>query len=197
MKKYWAANALLGFTLLFSFQNCQKRPYQDAISDSLARNISQHDIMDNRIVLSQENIDQVQFYFEEKKQTTNQDSNYTLLINKVYEINLQSGEITISDNTDDENSLKYCLTDDLKNELENVLKSSSICKSTGQVIGKVCAQVLAKPYAAIITRAVRYELGYATDSCGSNKIDLCDDQDSLLKGIAAAIKHNLESLVCR
>ena len=92
----------------------------------------------------------------------------------------------------------YCLSDELKSELESILKVATICKNENEKpIDQVCAQDLKKPYAKILTEKNQYELGSATDSCGTGAVDLCGDEPLLLKGFVSHLKSKLETLSCK
>lgn len=195
MKKYWVASTLLGLMLLFSFQNCQRPPYKDELNNSLNQTVSTQDVLGNKLSLANESIDQLNLYSEAVKQVTDQGRTYGLIVQKVLAVNTHTGEILVKDNTSDQIQGRYCLTPDLKNELKNILASSSVCKDDTVKTG-MCSQVLSKPYASIITAREQFDLGTATDSCGSNKIDLCDGQTELLKGFAAAVTRQLLQMPC-
>lgn len=193
MKIYWLS-AVAGLVILASFQNCQKAPYQDEINN-LSKNASGTSAS-NKVNLSEQRVVQVQFLSKGPKTVTNNGSTYSLIVNTTQQIDLATGKISVSsDNSTDVST--YCLTSDLKNELLNIVKASSVCNSTAQVSSsQVCTQVLKLPYARIVTSNEQFELGSATDGCGSNTVDLCDDQPSLLKGFAANLTSKLSSLIC-
>lgn len=192
MKIYWLSG-VAGLVILASFQNCQKAPYQDEIS-SLSKNASGTS-SSNKVNLSEQRVDQVQFISKGPQTVTNNGKTYSLVVNTTQQVDLATGKISVSSDASADVQA-YCLTDSLKNELLNIVKASSVCKSTAQSSAQACSQVLKLPYARIITSNEQFELGSATDGCGSNAVDLCDDQPSLLKGFAANLNSQLTSLVC-
>lgn len=193
MKIYWLS-AVAGFVVLISFQNCQKAPYQDEIN-----NLSKNAVgtsSSSKVNLSEQRIDQIQFLSKGPKTVTTNGSTYSLIVNTSQQIDLATGKISVTSDNSADVSL-YCLTADLKNELLNIVKASAVCKSTAQVASsQVCTQVLKLPYARIVTSNESFDLGSSSDGCGSNAVDLCEDQPSLLKGFAANLNAKLSTLVC-
>ncbi len=91
---------------------------------------------------------------------------------------------------------KYCLSESLKENVTSLLSSSSVCKGGYKVTeGLVCAQALIEGYASIITNRDSFHLGSATDSCGSNSVDLCEGSDQL-KNWFNSVKVGLAGMGC-
>lgn len=190
-------NAIIGVAvgvliLLFSFQNCQKPPYPDVISSQNLKTIGST----GKIDLNQEVVDSVSFLVQATKTVTQAGSFYQINYNKILNIDLKTGIISESSDMSSE-TVNYCLTESLKDELVAIIKSSQICRTQPTLQeGAVCAQVVKMPYAQLFTSREQFDLGSASDSCGSNGVDLCGDQVNLLKGYIEAVKNQYQQLVC-
>ena len=190
MKKEVASIFASVLILLISFQNCQKPPYADEINGA---NI---DAYSNSVDLGREVIQKVGFAFAATQTLIKAGNSYQVNYNKVLTIDVNSGAIIESSDIAPTKS-DYCLSAALKNELVSILKSSQVC--TRQPVlpaGTMCTQVLKLPYAQVVTAKAQYELGSATDGCGSNSVDLCDDQANILKGYIEALKKQYQQLSC-
>jgi hypothetical protein len=190
VKIYWIS-AVVGLVVLVSFQNCQKAPYQDEIN-SISKNVSPASA--SKVNLSEQRVDQVHFLSSGPQTVTNNGKTYSLIVNTTQQIELSSGKILVSSEASADVQI-YCLTDALKNELLNIVKTSSVCRSSGSS-AELCTQALKSPYARVITSGDQFDLGSSSDGCGSNSVDLCEDQPALLKGFAANLKAKLSTLVC-
>lgn len=192
MKIYWLS-LFAGLVALLSFQNCQKAPYQDEINLSTNANVVSSG---NKINLSEQRVSEIDFISTDAQTVFKNGHTFSILANQTTQVELVTGKISYSSDTTNEVKF-YCLTEDLKNELLNIVKSSSVCKGSFiPATGQVCNQALRLPYANIVTTNEKFELGSATDGCGSNAVDLCEQQASLLKGFAANLKAKLTTLTC-
>lgn len=192
MKIYWLS-LFAGLVTLLSFQNCQKSPYQDEINTLTKNAVSV--TSPNKINLSEQRVSQVDFLTQDAETIVKAGNTFSILVNKTEQVDLATGQIkVISDTSSDVQT--YCLTESLKNELLNIVKSSSVCKGTSTQSGEVCVQSFKMPYARIITSGDQFDLGSAPSGCSSSAVDLCDDGASLLKGFAANLKSKLTTLVC-
>jgi hypothetical protein len=182
---------LVIFTLLLSFQNCQKPPHPDEINQvSLNLNTAQ------KVDLNQEVIVSVSLVFQDSKVVTKAGHNYQVLYNKTLDVDLKTGAI-VERSDIDSSTANYCLTQALKNELVSILKASQVCKSgEAQNNQQVCGQAIQPPYAQLITSREQFDLGSASDTCGNNSIDLCEDQPNLLKGFIQSLKSSYKQLTC-
>lgn len=190
MKKEVASVAISVLVLLISFQNCQKPPYPDELNSS---NIS---TFSNRADLGLESIRVVGFIVPATQTVIKAGNTYQINYNKVLTIDVNTGVITESSDIA-ATTAEFCLTAALKNELISILKSSQVCtRQPSLPAGTMCSQVLKLAYAQVVTSNAQYELGSASDGCGSNSIDLCDDQPNVLKGYIEAIKNQYQQLSC-
>ncbi len=185
-----------GFLMLFSFQNCQKNLSIDGLS-SAPRGISLSSANPNKIALADERISAIDFLVSESQIVSKNNRTMSLILNKTFEIELATGKILVETDFDSGQKV-YCLTEDLKAELDGILKSVSVCRSENdKPIDQVCTQVLKKPYAKILTDKNLFELGSATDGCGTGAVDLCADEPLLLKGFISHLKNKLDTLICK
>lgn len=182
------ATVAFGFV---AFQNCQQSPHPNEIN-------SDHDVdaKAGSIDLRGEKISQVSFSFQEDETVTRNSGSYVVHVNKNMVVALPSGHVSVTSDLDNTGKA-YCLTETLTNELIGILKSAKICKNEEKPAeGKVCAQVYKMPYASVITEKATYELGSATDGCGSNSADLCGEHAAILKGFYESVKANYKSFTC-
>lgn len=190
MKTEVASVLVSVFVLLISFQNCQKPPYPDELNSS---NISAYS---NRKDLGIDAIQTVTFMVPATQSVTKSGNTYQINYNKLLSINVSTGVITESSDVS-ATTAQFCLNIALKNELNSILKSSQVCtKQPVLPAGTMCTQVLKLPYAQLITANSQYDLGSATDGCGSNSVDLCDEQSVILKGYIEAVKNQYQQMGC-
>lgn len=192
MKTAVASSIAATFILLISFQNCQKPPHPDEINGQPIRAVASS----SKIDLNQEAVLSVNFVVQDTKVITKAGNSYQINYNKILQIDLKTGIISESSDLSSE-ILTYCLTEALRNELVSILKSSQVCKLQQNLpAGTVCSQVMKMAYAQVFTTREHYDLGAASDGCGSNSMDLCDNQSSLLKGYIEAVKKQYQQLAC-
>lgn len=192
MKSAAASSIIAVFILLFSFQNCQNPPHPDEVSGQALNAVG----ISNSIELNQEALQSISFIINDFKIITKAGNTYQLNYNKTLQIDLKTGTILETSDIDNE-TVKYCLNESLKNELVSILKSSQVCKSQPNLPeGTVCSQVMKLPYAQLFTDKVQYDLGSATDGCGSSSIDLCGDQSNLLKAYIENLKKQYQQMIC-
>lgn len=192
MKKLITSITASAFILLISFQNCQKPPYPDEIN---GLNVNAVPSL-GKIDLSKEEIISINFVIQDTQAVTKAGNTYQINYNKILEIDLKTGIIRESSDLDSTSST-FCLSESLKNELVSILKSSQVCRKQPTLpSGTVCTQVMKMPYAQLMTLGAQFDLGSATDGCGSNSLDLCDDQPDILKGYIEAIKKQYLQLAC-
>lgn len=186
---------LTGFIVLFSFQNCQKNLFHDEAHLQISNGAVS--LNPNKILLSDQNIKEIYFFSRENENLVKNGNSFTVVTNKTYEIDLESDQIFVGSDFS-KTQKTYCLSGELKTELIQILKSSSICKSQKeQNSDRVCSQVMKAAYSRIVTSSDNYELGAASDSCGSNSVDLCGDEPLLLKGYLAHLQAKLQDLNCK
>lgn len=178
--------------LLISFQNCQKPPYADEISGRAIKDVGSSEKID----LNQEAVNSINFLIQDSKVVTKAGNSYQIIYKKILQIDLKTGVILESSDLSAE-TVNYCLTDSLKNELVSILKSSQVCKSQPNLpAGTACTQVMKLPYAQVFTSKDQFDLGSASDGCGHNGIDLCNDLPIVLKGYIENIKNQYQQLAC-
>lgn len=182
------ATVVFGFV---AFQNCQKSPHPNEINSGY-----DVDAKAGSIDLRGEKISQVNFSFQEDETVSRSSGDYVVHVNKNLAVSLPSGNVEVTSDLDGA-SKTYCLTETLTNELIGILKSAQICKNEQKPAeGKVCAQMYKMPYASLITEKETYELGSASDGCGSNSADLCGEHAAILKGFYESVKANYKSFTC-
>lgn len=196
--KIYLLSAIAGLLVLLSFQNCQKAPYQDELNNNLSTNAtgSSNQNSAEKIDLSQQRLTQIEFLSNEAVTVTQNQKTFSVLANKSVQVDLATGHIKVSSDASSDVA-NYCLTDDLKNELLNILKTAAVCKGGAVSTAEVCTQVLKEPYSRLATQSDQFDLGSASDGCGRNAVDLCDDGATLLKGFAANLKSKLATLICQ
>jgi len=192
MKTVLISSIVAVFILLFSFQNCQNPPHPDEINN-LSLNSAENS---NSIDLKQQALTSINFIVSDSKVVTKAGNSYQINYNKIFEIDLTTGLIFETSDLNAETE-KYCLSESLKNELVSILKSSQVCKEQPSLpAGTICTQALKLPYAQLFTQSGQHDLGSATDGCGNNSVDLCNDQPSLLKAYIENFKNHYLQLTC-
>lgn len=141
----------------------------------------------------QSSVQKISFYDRESVSATN---SKIVSVENRYVIDLNSGQIQLLD-ADEKFVRHYCLNEKFKTDLANILYGSKVCKTNPQLPeGTVCAEIFKMPYAEVETENDVVPLGSASNSCGSNSIDLCDDQSGVLKNWFKEFKTQLEQLNC-
>ena len=193
--KYIVIIVVTIFVAIGAFQNCQNSQSRAAANKS----VTSQQVNGEKIIqpdLSMAQINQVNILFQEKQTVQRASgSSYDLIVNKTLKINLETSQIESVSEAND-NSEKYCLTEDLKSELLSILRASQVCQVPPATQDQICTQVMALPYAQIITSQEQVNLGEATDGCGSNKVNLCADQATVLQGYISHLKQVYSNLTC-
>lgn len=189
MKLVGAIIAIL-FAGLMAFQNCQQAPHPDDLSNE---NDSQSST--NKIDLKSHKISEVSIIFNENETVPRNSGSYQIQVNKTLKISLPSGQISMISDLDNKVE-QYCLTETLTNEVIGILKTSQVCKKPDPPAGQICTMVVKLPYAEITSEKQVFSLGGASDGCGSNSFDLCDDQAIVFQGFVAFVKTNYKSFSC-
>lgn len=141
----------------------------------------------------QSNVQKISFYDRESVSATN---SKIVNVETRYVIDFNTGLIQLLD-AEEKFIRNYCLNEKLKTDLTHILYGSKVCKTNPQFPeGTVCAEIFKMPYAEVETDNDVVPLGSASNSCGSNSIDLCDDQASVLKNWFKNLKSQLEQLDC-
>lgn len=186
------ASVLCFFVVMFSFQNCQKAPHPDEISNS-SDNLSSQNV--SKVDLQKEQLESVNFIVQDVKPFVRGGNTIDIKYNKSLKIDMDNGVI-VESNDIDNTTAQFCLTDELKSELQTIIKSAQVCTLEGKKSGQACAQVIVPPYAQITTDKDQFDLGSASDSCGSNSQDLCGEYSDMLKAFLQNLKTKYQSMSC-
>ncbi len=198
MKPLWIT-FISGFIILFSFQNCQQPPHLDEIN-SISSN-GQIIMNSNKVTLSDHSIKNLQLFSKVQETMTKNGNSFSMIISRKYDFVFEGSILRSEFNVSSENSdlvQTLCLTAELKSELQSILASASICKKSEEIHDSslICAAVITPGYATLQTETEAYDLGAATDSCGTNSVDFCDSEASLLKGFIKHLDSQLLNLKC-
>lgn len=199
MSKLQSTIVFIGL-LLFGFQNCSisQEPKWEQNANTVSGTTTTFGASGNSSTTQtqfgqQSNIQKVIFYDIETANMAN--TKITVAENK-YVIDFASGQVQLLD-ADEKFLQHYCLTEKLKADLTHILYGSKVCKSNPQLPeGTVCAEIFKMPYAEVETNSDVVPLGSASNSCGSNSIDLCGDQAAILKNWFNDLKLQREQLNC-
>ncbi|OFZ31653.1 MAG: hypothetical protein A2622_03490 [Bdellovibrionales bacterium RIFCSPHIGHO2_01_FULL_40_29] len=198
MKPLWIT-FIVGFFILFSFQNCQNPPHMDEIN-SLSTNSQMTTGDSSKVSLASERLREIQLYMQVSEQSVRNGKTFSMVGQQIYSFQFENNGLSNSFSVKSEStgvSQFYCLSESLKNELQLILNSASVCKAEdSNQPDQVCAAVMKPGYGQIITESNQYDLGAATDSCGNNSVDLCDSEGDLLKGFTQHLSSQLANLVC-
>lgn len=194
MKIIWFT-VISGLAILLSFQNCQKSQSPDELQFYSKNGIEkQGDPL--TVNLANQKLSTIEFTSRENEQIVRNGTVFTIVTDNIYQLDLVTGRMK-SDSEFTQVQKYYCLTDSLKNELNSILKASSVCAiQKTSVADEACTQVLQPGYAKIMTVEALYDLGSASDGCGNHAIDLCGDNSTLLKGFISHLKSQLSSISC-
>jgi hypothetical protein len=183
---------VMPFLLIFGYQNCQKSNFESS-KNSVS---STAGLEAQSISLANESVQRIQFKSNKVVQVVRGASSFSVVKNFLYDFDLVSGDFYVKDIQADI-SEKYCLPEALKNQINLLLSSSSVCKySAVRTNDQVCTQVIQDGYANLITNRDQFSLGYSSDSCGSNRVDFCGDP-AQIKMWFENIKPLISSLVCQ
>lgn len=168
-----------------AFQNCQKNsnigPVKEkSVEVSAGSQTSSESLKyEYKLTLNQQKLISLHYRFQESEIIKRNTGSFEMLVEKSLNIDLNDGTIKLETSvTSSPSSLSYCLSAEELSEFKNILTASEICKASPINDGRMCAQVMRVPYATLVSDIEKYELGSATDSCGSNLVDLCDQTQS-------------------
>ncbi len=173
--------------LFFSYQNCSQKQFADETSQKSQNVVSSQKLSDLQV-------QNLKFFTEKDSEIQKGDHKFYVKTKTLYSLDTESGVLAEHDQAADTLNT-FCLNTELLNEIRSLISSSSICRS-GPSTAEACAQVITDPYAELVTAGDLIQLGSASDACGSNKIDLCDDQSSVLKGWIESVHSQLPQLGC-
>ena len=176
--------ALPIIVLLFSYQNCQKAPYSEAVgpvSPSANQNV-QNDIAEEKIIVDLDGTSIQNLIFTDRMpvQMNHSGKAYTLLDMVQFSIDWQSGQVQ---QTSSQNHLlgKYCLNKESLAVLKGLLSAGQVCEYHKAPSSQVCAQIMVPGYIRVLTTGGLVEIGSQSDSCGTQRTDFCDDRGTSLK----------------
>jgi len=173
--------------LFFSYQNCSQKQFADETSQKSQNVVSSQKLSDLQV-------QNLKFFTEKDSEIQNGAHKFYVKTKTLYSLDTESGVLAEHDQAADTLNT-YCLNAELLSEIRSLISSASICRS-GPSTAEACAQVIVEPYAELITANDVIQLGSASDACGSNKIDLCDDQSSVLKSWIESVHSQLPQLGC-
>jgi hypothetical protein len=148
--------------------------------------------------LSDKNLLSSVFYLDAVK--TLQKSNYSYQVKhqKNLTLNLQSGKI-IEKNDLDSEQREFCLAAESLQTLNALLQKAKICKFDKKESSdaSICTQVVRPAYLELMTSTENYQLGFASDGCASNFVDLCDEGQKLkLSDVIKQIGKSYSEINC-
>ncbi len=190
---------ILGFGVLFSFQNCQNPPHADEFSV-----LSQNGKLvqsSGKTVLAEQKLVELQLISKIQEQISKNGNVFSLISERKYQFSFDVSGVrkpfTVSSDAEPQAG-NFCLTDQLQSELQGILAAASICQKREQAADStvLCAAVIVPAYAHLQTETESFNLGAATDACLSNSVDFCDDEGTLLKGFTKHLDTQLNTLTC-
>jgi hypothetical protein len=118
-----------------------------------------------------------------------------------YLIHTADGRIESYDVNNVKLKYAFCLTENDKIELRNILNTAQICEPTeaakNELQDLVCAMEYTMPYAKLLfPHEKSFTLGEMTSSCDI-PIDLCGDHSKLLQGFVKSILLNIKTRACQ
>lgn len=146
--------------------------------------------------LGDQQVEQLKFFTDQDSQTVVSGKTYYIKDKKQFFLDYQTGVFSMLDNST-ETYQNYCLSSDLLIQIKDIISGASVCKTEPILTeGTVCSQVIMPPYAEVVTSNDVIQLGYASDSCGSNAVDLCEDQSAKLKQWIQTVSNQLSQFQC-
>lgn len=186
---------LLPFVMIFFYQNCSPNGFDQGkqITDYKVSGIDQSF---PPIELSKENVQEISFISNEPVLVNEKGRNIMIMMDLQYKVDLQAREV-LKFNPKQGTTQKYCLSEPTFKNLRTALLSTSICKFLAEKDdNEVCSQAVVPAYARLITSRDSLDLGYSTDSCGTNKIDSCESDPNYIKGWIQHFLANLNTQTC-
>ena len=169
--KYVLWGLFAAVTIVFSFQNCKK----------LASESDVEFLSVTRIDLAQETLLSAKFFVDDP----------VTYARVHFKIDLQTGVIT------DSLLFNYCLSENLRSELNIFLNSSQVCQIRRPFPKDTyCTMAISEPYLELKTVRGEFALGYASDGCATYTVDLCEDQPTALKAWLENLKNTYQQMTC-
>ena len=117
-----------------------------------------------------------------------------------YDININSGRIEVYSSFGNNRETDLCLTDALKNQVQNLISGAQICVPdipAEQFVGKECSMSYEYPYAILVNGADTVRLGEKTNGCDV-PTNLCGDQQAqALKDFSQTVLSSVAQLPCQ
>lgn len=173
--------------LLFSYQNCSQKNFSYESLQKTQSKVEGQSLADLQI-------QQIKFYTEQNSEM--QKGSYKFYVKTKLNYVLDTGSGVLAEHDEVTGVLKtYCLSQELLVNGRSIISQSSVCRG-GPSSTEACAQVIQEPYAELVTANDVIQLGLASDACGSNMIDLCDDQSHVLRSWIDSVRSQLPQLDC-
>ncbi|MBY0452006.1 MAG: hypothetical protein K2P92_03150 [Bdellovibrionaceae bacterium] len=178
--------------VLFAFQNCSKTT---AFQSEMAGRSLDSVFSVEKQNLSEINVGAVQLFIPDSKVVTQSGSTYSLKYNKILEINLDSGEMIVSNDVDSTVG-QYCVPAAMMAEMTEMMRSAQLCRERKNLpADAVCAQVYTMPYAKLMTSGSDIDLGSAATSC-ADKTDLCGEAKAQFQDMITRMNANYSGYTC-
>lgn len=195
MSKRQTLFILLPFVMIFFYQNCSQNGFNDSKQGSDYK-VTGIDQSYPAIDLSQENVQEFSFLSNEPVLVTEKGRNIMVMMDLQYKVDLQTREV-FKFNPKSGATQKHCLTDAAFQNLKLSLDGTSVCKFLADKSeDQVCSQVVTPAYARVVTVRDTLDLGYAPDSCGTNRLDICEENPNHIKAWIQYFLANLNSQTC-
>jgi len=189
--KIFVTLAGLAIVAVLAFQNCNKmsKAGEDGVDESQKAQATRIDIVPA-------DISKVMFYVMAPQTVTRSGKSFSLMTRMTLSIDMQTGVLTES--SDETKSRTFCPPEKMMNDMAGILGDSQVCK-WGHVSspGTMCTMALMEPYAEVAMADDMWPLGYASDGCLNNLIDLCDNRGTLLKEWVTQMSASYTSYDCR
>lgn len=195
---------ILSLVLLFSYQNCSQNNLVSHSEKLLESNFQNSETQKIEQKIQDLQVQGLKFNLQIDREIQKNGNTFYLKEDQFFLLDLKSGIFSAAagpsgETANHNQNQKYCLSDQMKIDLQNLLETSSVCEEKKLVSSDtVCAQVLQQPYAELILDQSSVLLGYATDSCKTETIDLCEDQSVRnLKNWIQSIQNQLAQMQCQ
>lgn len=152
----------------------------------------------SKVSLSSQNLQELEFFLSVPEKITRAGRTYDVMGTRAFKFVVESGRVSgvFQVSSEELNTISnHCLTKSQNAELQGILSSASLCKAQIDP-DKICTQALVPAYARIVTASADYDLGAATDGCGTNSVDLCGTERDLLRGFIQHVNSQLPTLLC-
>jgi hypothetical protein len=179
--------------VFFAFQNCSKTT---AFQSEMAGRSIESVLSVEKQNLSELNVGAIQLFIPDSKVVTQSGNTYSLKYNKILEIDLDSGNMVVSNDVDSTVGL-FCLPSAMRAEMTEMMRSAQLCREIKNLPpDAVCAQVFTMPYAKLMTSGSEIDLGSAATSC-ADKTDLCSEDKVRFQDMIARMNANYANYSCQ